>query len=191
MDAVILALRVLLSLAVVLGLLWYMHRRISRSQRRGGKVSPVNVVARHGISPKASVVIVEAEGQRFLLGVTEQSVNVLHTSDAPAALTAVPHAENDDAATAFAKVLTLASRSSAQQTPAECVDDGGIASAKGDYLSTQREGGRSTGQGERGRRAARAARNPQGPSSNSPLAGSILSPETWKQTANAFRQGLG
>lgn len=182
MDAVILALRVLLSLAVVLGLLWYMHRRISRASSRGGKVSLVNVVARHGISPKASVVIVEAEGQRFLLGVTEQSVNVLHASEAPAALTAVP--THDDDGASFAKVLSLASRSS---TPDEYADNRVPAPATRRTVRAQHSGALSQGNRSSGRRAARTA----APSSNSPLAGSILSPETWKQTANAFRQGLG
>ena len=83
MEIVYLALRVLLSLAVVLGLLWMVQRRLTRSGRMPGAAKPVNVVTRQAIAPKASVVVVDVDGQRFLLGVTEQSVTVLSTTDAP------------------------------------------------------------------------------------------------------------
>lgn len=77
------ALRVLLSLAVVLGLLWVVQRRLTRDARVGRTVNPVTIVGRQGIGQKASVVVVDIEGKRLILGVTEQSVNVLHTDDAP------------------------------------------------------------------------------------------------------------
>lgn len=83
MDTVLLALRVVLSLAAVLGLLWLAQRRLTRKNRVNGAEKLVTVVTRQGIGQKASVVVVETAGKRFLLGVTEQSVNVLHTSDAP------------------------------------------------------------------------------------------------------------
>src|SRR5690554_383230 len=85
-DTVFLALRVLLSLAVVLGAIWYAHRRLTR----GGRLTPraakaVNVVAKQSVGSKASVVVMDVDGQRFLLGVTEQSVTVLNTSETPVA----------------------------------------------------------------------------------------------------------
>lgn len=84
MDTVFLALRVLLSLAAVLGVIWYAQRRISRGNRaRAGKT--INVVGRQGIGAKASVAVIDMDGKRFLLGVTEHQVTILHTSDAPVA----------------------------------------------------------------------------------------------------------
>ena len=43
--------------------------------------NPITVVSRQGLSPKSSVVIIEAEGKRFVLGVTEHNVSVLHERD--------------------------------------------------------------------------------------------------------------
>ncbi|MFD1211459.1 FliO/MopB family protein, partial [Arthrobacter sp. GCM10027362] len=83
MDTFVLALRVLLSLAVVLGLLWVLQRRFSGGAAGSAGDVPLTVLSRRNISPKAAVVVVETDGKRFLLGVTEQSVNVLHASNAP------------------------------------------------------------------------------------------------------------
>lgn len=230
MDAVVLGLRVLLSLTVVLGLLWYLHRKISRFNRTGNKADPVTIVTRQGISPKASVVMIEADGKRFLLGVTDQSVNVLHTSAAPG-LAAVPALSDDDderragadranvrpdvGGATFARVLSLAT---GEAHSAEGRTDGG------DSVESRRPARRRAGTdamtaptninqaaltraGRRddpapdhhkpsGRRAARPATSLAGgrpanlnPSKPSPLAGSILSPETWRQTVSALRQG--
>ena len=81
MDTLFLALRVAVSLAAVLGLLWYVQRRLTKGsvgQRSAGLVS---VVGRQGIGQKASVVVVDVDGIRFVLGVTEQSVTVLHNTE--------------------------------------------------------------------------------------------------------------
>lgn len=151
MDTLVLALRVLLSLAVVLGLLWVLQRKLARGTAGSSGEAPLTVVSRRNISPKAAVVVVETDGKRFLLGVTEQSVNVLHTSDAPEP---APAPAAPEGAAAFARSLQ------------EAGGDGAPAPALYPL-----PGGR------------RARRRP-GP----PLAGSILSPETWKQTAAVLRQ---
>ena len=166
MDTVFLALRVLLSLAVVLGAIWYAHRRLTR----GGRLTPraaktVNVVAKQSVGGKASVVVMDVDGQRFLLGVTEQSVTVLNTSDTPAEqpceLTAVRaatparasgvSATSPSGGAAFARVL-----SELQAGPVEHVNPAPIA-----YFPESR---------------------------TSPLDGSILSPNTWKRAATALRR---
>lgn len=86
MDTIFTALRVVVSLAAVLGLIWYLRKRISkngtRSRRKG---SVVTVLGKQGVGAKASVVVVDAEGRRFVLGVTEHSVSVLHSAEAPTA----------------------------------------------------------------------------------------------------------
>lgn len=106
MEPVFLALRVVLSLAVVLGLLWIVQRRLGRKARKNNTGDLVTVVTRRGISQKASVVVVDVEGMRYLLGVTEQTVNVLGTSEAPIARAEV----NDRAGAAeFAKSMSAAS----------------------------------------------------------------------------------
>jgi len=84
MDTLLLALRVVLSLGAVVGVLWLVQRRVTRTSRTRGTADPLTVVARRGLGQKASVVVVDTGGQRFVLGVTEHNVNVLHTSEAPA-----------------------------------------------------------------------------------------------------------
>jgi flagellar protein FliO/FliZ len=84
MDSLILGLRVLVSLGAVLGLMWLLHRRLRRGSG-APKAKALAVVARQSVGPKASVLLVDTDGQRFLLGVTEHGINVLHSSEAPAA----------------------------------------------------------------------------------------------------------
>lgn len=82
MDAVLTMLRVVVSLAAVLGVIWFLHRRVSRRQlRTKKKANPVTVVGKQGIAAKASVVVVDVDGRRLVLGVTEHSVNVLHSAE--------------------------------------------------------------------------------------------------------------
>ncbi|MCG2621665.1 flagellar biosynthetic protein FliO [Arthrobacter sp. I2-34] len=156
MDTFVLALRVLLSLAVVLGLLWVLQRRFSRGAAGSSGDVELTVLSRRNVSPKASVVVVETDGKRFLLGVTEQSVNVLHTSDAPEPAPA----EEPAGAAAFARSLEAADTHDGAAP--DTVPAPALYPVPGDR---------------------RARHRPP-----SPLAGSILSPDTWKQTAAALRQ---
>jgi flagellar protein FliO/FliZ len=177
-DTLVLAARVALSLAVVLGVLWFLQRRLSRSARGKRATSVVTVVTRQGISPKASVVVVDVEGSRYLLGVTEQSITLLSSGDAPAApaalvavpaavptLAAAPAAENTSAG-AFAQALQAEGELAVVPAPA----------AEGAYRRPRD-------------RASRSGITPAAtPVDGSPLAGSILSGATWRLAAAALRQ---
>lgn len=76
-------LRVLVSLGVVFVAIWLLARRVNR-----GRVNPaanvVTVVSRRAVGPKASVAVVDIDGKRLLLGVTEHGVNLLREADIPA-----------------------------------------------------------------------------------------------------------
>lgn len=108
METVVVALRVALSLGVVFGLLWFIHRRLTRGGKLRAAATPITVLGKQGIGAKASVVVVDANGMRFVLGVTEGNVTVLHSAEAPAAafaevLATVPEpVEGAPAAVAFA-----------------------------------------------------------------------------------------
>jgi flagellar protein FliO/FliZ len=84
-DTVFLALRVVVSLAVVLGAIWFVQKRMGRGSRGKSKSKPISVVARQNVGAKASVAVVEFGGKRFLLGVTEHAVSVLDAGEIPAA----------------------------------------------------------------------------------------------------------
>ena len=83
MDALILGLRVVVALGAVLGLMWFLQRRLGKGTGRRRADRALTIVSRQSLGQKASVVVVDAAGQRFLLGVTEHTVNVLHTGDIP------------------------------------------------------------------------------------------------------------
>lgn len=84
METLFVALRVLLSLGAVLALLWLLQRRFARggvgSAAKARAAQNPAVVGRQSVGSKANVVVVEHDGRRFLLGVTEHGVNVLHSS---------------------------------------------------------------------------------------------------------------
>jgi flagellar protein FliO/FliZ len=174
-DVVVLALRVLLSLGVVLALLFVLHRKVSRINGNRAGAGLVSVVARQGIGAKASVVVLDAEGTRFYLGVTEQSVSVLHSSAAPRALQAVPG--SDDAAGRPAPAASGPAETSDARFAASLRLAGGAA----DAVPTT-----DTAPAPTSRRAVRATESAR---PAAPLHGSILSPTTWKQTAAFLRQG--
>nr|WP_255524576.1 flagellar biosynthetic protein FliO [Frigoribacterium sp. VKM Ac-2530] len=75
-----------------------MQKRLAKGGLRGGRASaPVSIVARQGIGAKASVVVVDVEGERLVLGVTESSITVLAAADAPASVVALSSAQPSEA----------------------------------------------------------------------------------------------
>lgn len=168
METVYLALRVLLSLGVVLGTVWYVHRRLTKGGRLPRATKAVTVVTRQQIAPKASVVVMDVDGQRFLLGVTEQSVTVLNTSDAPPPEVVVAKAPR-----------TLAAVDSAPRSIPRATGGAAFARVLSDLQGPVNLPG-----------PAHPAPVAYLPSENltGTLNGSILSPTTWKRTAAALRR---
>ena len=121
MDDILVALRAIVALGAVLGLLLFLSRRLQKSQAKG--VSPlaglmpkrlaklselvpsrpvtaprarpekITVVARSGIGGKAQLVVAEFGGIRYVLGVTEHGINVVDTQEAPALTEEIPAEE--------------------------------------------------------------------------------------------------
>lgn len=83
MEDLLLAVRVVLALAVVLGAIFWLKRRVGVKAGQGN--TALTVVVRRSISPKASVAVVDFDGRRLLLGVTDTAVNVLTDVPQPAA----------------------------------------------------------------------------------------------------------
>ncbi|MBT1676700.1 FliO/MopB family protein [Curtobacterium aurantiacum] len=87
MDTLVVTLRVALSLGVVLALMWVLHRASRKrfsGKPSGRRAATVEVVGRQGIGGKASVVVVDVEGERLVLGVSEHGVTLLTSGQAPA-----------------------------------------------------------------------------------------------------------
>ena len=124
MDTVFLALRVVVSLAVVLGAIWFVQKRVGRGSRGKSKSKPISVVARQNVGAKASVAIVEFGGKRFLLGVTEHAVSVLDAAKIPAAEVAA-------ALEATVEKTSVARATKAKDAPAQDFADA-LSEAQGD-----------------------------------------------------------
>ncbi|WIE66557.1 flagellar biosynthetic protein FliO [Curtobacterium sp. MCLR17_036] len=174
MDTLLITLRVALSLGVVLALMWVLHRA-SRKRFTGGRTSgrraaSVEVVGRQGIGGKASVVVVDVEGERLVLGVSEHGVNLLTSGQAPAPeLTIVTGpvtlpVRPAPSADAFRQELAL----HADATPGLPSD----AAATAEPLPMR----------PRNRRQQRTV-----VPTAAQLQGSILSADTWRQAAAALR----
>ncbi len=177
MDTLFVALRVLLSLGAVLALLWWLQRRFVRGglgAKKSSRTAPtLAVVGRQSVGSKASVVVVEHDGHRFLLGVTEHGVNVLHTAELG------PDPDSDGLSS---------SQSGAQSLTQAAAVPGGGADRFAQVLA---EAGQLPEEApceiEPSLVSGTELKATIGASSPSKFAGSILAPETWKQAAAFVR----
>ena len=141
----------------MLGLLWFLQRRVAKTQARRRDAEAITVLGRQGIGPKAQLVVVQTDDARYVLGVTEHGVSVVDRlpvrpdpaeDGTPAGDTAPATGDTE-----FDRILAASALTGgpAADTPAP---------------------------GLRRRVRHRA----------DPLRGSILSPDTWRQTAEALRR---
>ncbi|RAX47891.1 hypothetical protein DQ353_18075 [Arthrobacter sp. AQ5-05] len=169
MESFFLLLRVLVSLAAVFGLLFYLRKRLL--PRFGTpRASQLNVVERQGLGPKSSVVLLDVQGRRYLLGVAEASISVLDSFEAPEpAASQIPDPVAETPRSFAAVLESLLAPAAVQPALPPAADHQDIPN--------------------HGPEREPAAGSP-GPSA-SPLAGSILSPETWRRAVAALRTGRG
>lgn len=196
MDSLILGLRVLVALGAVLGLMWFLQRRLGKGTGRRRADRALTVVSRQPVGQKASVVVVDTAGQRFLLGVTEHSVNVLHTGDIPVEPEEARVPEARRSLGDFARILAEASPLSGSQNASwnfsgDRSDEGLASPDEGlpegpENLPLSRRGSIHRGSYPRGPARRGTA---TGASSHPPMHGSIFAGSTWKQAAAALRGG--
>lgn len=192
MDSLILGLRVVVALGAVLGLIWVLQRRLGKGPGRRRADATLSVVSRQSVGQRASVVVVDAGGQRFLLGVTDHAVNVLHTGEIPEEPVEVADAEpRRGAAGAFAQILAATGANGATGAA------GGTAAPAATVAADAPVPGVPAAELPLSRRSSMhrdghprtAAGRPTPGTTHPPLHGSILSGSTWKQAAAALRSG--
>lgn len=144
MDELLLVGRVLLSLACVVGLVWYLARRFGAGRTvRDDREPDVRVVDRQALTRASGVAVVAVGGRRLLVGFGEQQVTML-TELSPVVERPVP--------------LTTADVTDTSADLPHGTSDG-----------TPTAAGRIPGLG------------------TGPLAGSVLSPQTWRATLRALQ----
>ena len=162
MDTVFLALRVIISLAVVLGVLWYLQKKLSKRGIGKAAGKSITLIGRQAVGPKASVAVVEIDGRRLVLGVTEHQVTVLSALERPvhpfevSLADAQPAVYPDNVRPITAPVPIRAVITTPEVVPAADQE------------------------------LRRPRRHRSQPTSR--MAGSILSPETWRQASAALRE---
>ena len=164
MDTVLLVLRVRLSLAAVLGLMWWLGRRMQArvgSKRR----ESLNVLGRQQLSRHSGVALIEAAGHRIVVGYGDDGVTFLHDAgevpdEAPAAL---GEARVELDVTGFA-------HQEATVSELRVVD---ADSTTGAIPSPVRSTSARTADAQRHR---------------SPLEGSILAPDTWRKAVATVQE---
>ncbi|ACL40938.1 flagellar biosynthesis protein FliO [Pseudarthrobacter chlorophenolicus A6] len=176
MDSLILGLRVLVALGAVLGLMWYLQRRVTKAKGHGRRRAnrTLSVVSRQSVGQKASVVVIDAGDKRFLLGVTEHSINVLHSGDIPA--------EALEAAGGPAEERTTAAqRPALPARPPRVVTAPAATSGAEGFAAVFQEAAGMPRRADLHRRVASSSIQ------TSRLHGSLLAGSTWRQAAEAFR----
>lgn len=109
MDTALLVLRVVLSLGLVLGVMWFVARRVGRRPAASRGVA-LDVVGRRSLGRRSGVAVVDVEGRRLVLGVSDTGVRlVADLGEVPAEpvppVRALPPRPARTATTDFAAVL--------------------------------------------------------------------------------------
>ena len=174
MDTVALVGRLLLSLAFVLGVMWLIARRVKRGPGRTKNGRVIDVIARQQLSRSASVAVVRVLDQALIVGITDGQVAVLGETDLAAVeqtLDAEP-ARKAAGAGAAANRLLPGPVAAAPSVPAR------RSSAPTPSMPTVSKPTLS----KPARHVPAEAAAPRGA-----LAGSALSPHTWRQTLETLR----
>lgn len=199
MDTVWLLLRVTLSLAVVLGLVWIAGRRLSgsRASRRSDEPN-VQVIDRSALGRHAGVAVLAVGNRRILVGYGEQRVEMLTELTPVVTPLAAPQrsgagvprsrATGADARTTVAGLV--ASTAGAAAHPATTVHP--TATVRAAAPAPVPAAALAGTARDRDLRAPRFI--PLSPTEEavvrgaSPLAGSVLSPQTWKDAVHALQE---
>lgn len=175
MDMLLLVLRVGLSLAAVLGLLWWLSRRMrtsASSRRREG----LAIVGRQQLSRRTGVAMVEAAGRRLVVGYTDQGITLLHDAgeiplEDPAATSGEERVDVDlahlDVADLDSTTLTTQDATVSELRVVDVAADPDVHPAPVRSTSA---------------RTADAQRH------RSPLEGSILAPDTWRKAVATVQE---
>lgn len=186
-----LVLRLVFSLAVVLGLMLLVARVAQR--RLGSRAgAPLSVLHRQAVGRHASVAVVAVGGRTLLLGVTEQQVQMLAELDGEELARATALANLSQ----VAPVAELTAREQPIEQSVERSAEVDEPAGQPFFAAVLQEQTRAQAAAPAGARAARpvrqggarrAVRPARAAADTGPLAGSLLSPTTWRRAAEAVR----
>lgn len=113
-DLTMAAVKMVLSLALVLLVLWLLYRWARRSLPGGtvggGGRGLVKVLASHHLGVKKSIMVVQVPGAVLVLGIGAEQVNLLSRIDDPDEVARLTHPESGPAAVGFREQLERLTR---------------------------------------------------------------------------------
>lgn len=173
-----LVVRLVASLALVVGMLWLMAR-FGAKRFRGAAGSMVQVVHRQPLSRTSALVVVTVGPRVLVLGTTEQSVTLVSELD-PDELTELGHDDDRALATVSALEPDHDRLLGGPQLPPRRARAASSAMGVEDRRAEEVRTPRRAGGAHRGSHRAAA-----GTGANGALAGSVLSAQTWRQALAA------
>ncbi len=193
MQTVMTLARLLVSLAVVLGLMWVIARRLRKTGTRRGRRQGIEVLERASLSRSASVALVRVHNRTYVLGVADAAVSVLSDITTDLELDGVLDADSADGPVEIDPPRSATDRSpraeAAPRRPAASpaatavrVAPRSDASGRGRNIPVAGSHTPAPAQSPRG-----SHRHGSDTERRSALSGSALSPQTWQQTLNTLR----
>lgn len=113
-DLTVAAIKMVFSLALVLAVLWALHRWARRrlpSGAMGDNGRLVKVLANHHLGIKKAIMVVQVPGSVLVLGIGTDQVNLLSRIDDPTAVASLVRAETDKGTVGFRDQLERITRS--------------------------------------------------------------------------------
>ena len=170
MPTLLLAVRVGLSLAAVLGLMWWLSRRMQSSTlMRRRRRETLTVLGRQQLGKQTGVALIEASGRRLVVGYGDHGVTLLHDAGEAPEPEDIDE-DNED---------SIASRTS---------------DLDGELMSLTNTGAPAASSVSRAALATHvparstSARMADARRLRSPLEGSILAPDTWRKAVVAAQE---
>lgn len=112
-DLTLAAVKMVLALALILGVLWAIHRWSRRSLIAGHGVSKgrwIRVLGNHYLGPKKSIAVVQVPGTVLVVGVGTDQVNLLTRIDDPEVLSQLGGQEETRTGRSFREQLKRVTR---------------------------------------------------------------------------------
>lgn len=187
MDQLLLALRVAVSLAIVIGMIW----ALSKVTRRWNptRSAAIQVISKVSLSKRSSLIVVGVGDRGMLLGVTDHGITQLGEVALPSKSTPA-----EPQRSAIVVDLHGATRGREPRFEDYLAADLAADLQPEAYLEGYVLPGSTAPTAQQSRRRGRGARSQrqQGPQADpqpkkDALAGSVLSPDTWRQAMSAIR----
>lgn len=170
MESVLLVVRVGLSLAAVLTLMWWLSRRFGSTATRAAR-DTLTIVGRQQLTRRTGVAVVEAEGRRLVVGYSETGVTLMHDAG-PA-----PEPELDAAPESRVELDIDSLSDSLSDSPSNLGRSASTVDEPGPMPAVDGDPVRST-----------SARTAAVRRFRMPLEGSILVPVTWRKAVAAVQE---